>query len=118
MLFTSATRGANSAIEPSLSSTSQTNSSPSPILAAANGEPTEMKFFISAPFMIVRFLPARCRIQPIIPVVVDLPLVPAMPMPQPGCVEQLGEKPGAGRHGGADTARGLDVGDGVLDRGG
>ena len=38
-----------------------------------------MKFFMSAPFMIVGLLPARCRIQPIMPTVVDLPLVPATP---------------------------------------
>ena len=45
-------------------------------------EIAEVKFFISAPFTIVGFLPARCRIQPIMPVVVDFPLVPATPMPQ------------------------------------
>jgi hypothetical protein len=39
-----------------------------------------MKFFITAPFMTVGSRPARCRIQPIIPVVVDLPLVPPMAM--------------------------------------
>ena len=38
-----------------------------------------MKFFMSAPFMIVGLFPARCRIQPIMPTVVDLPLVPATP---------------------------------------
>ena len=41
-----------------------------------------MKFFISAPFMIVGLFPARCRIQPIMPTVVDLPLVPATPTPK------------------------------------
>ena len=38
-----------------------------------------MKFFMSAPFMIVGFFPARCKIQPSMPTVVDLPLVPATP---------------------------------------
>ena len=50
---------------------------PPPILALANGEPCAMKLFMSAPFMIVGLLPARCRIQPIIATVVLLPLVPA-----------------------------------------
>jgi hypothetical protein len=79
MLFTTATRGSKSAIEPSLSSNSLTKTSSSPIRALAKGEATLMKFFISAPFMIVGFFPARCRIQPSMPTVVDLPLVPATP---------------------------------------
>ena len=48
-----------------------------------------MKFFMSAPFMIVGLLPARCRIQPIMPTVVDLPLVPATPTLSGGAVEQF-----------------------------
>ena len=79
MLFTTATRGAKNAIEPSLSSTSLTNVPPSPILALANGESAATKFFMSAPFMMVGLFPARCRIQPIMPTVVDFPLVPATP---------------------------------------
>src|SRR6266481_2770907 len=82
MLFTTATCGSKNAIEPSLSSTSLTNTPPSPILALANGESAATKFFISAPFMIVGFFPARCRIQPIMPTVVDFPLVPATPTPR------------------------------------
>ncbi len=39
-----------------------------------------MKFFITAPFMTVGCSPARSSIQPIMPVVVDLPLVPATPI--------------------------------------
>ena len=66
--------------------------SPSPTLALANGEPASMKFFMSAPFMIVGLLPARCRIQPIMPTVVDLPLVPATPTLKRGAVEELGEQ--------------------------
>ncbi len=38
------------------------------------------KFFITAPFMIVGSRPAACKIQPIMPVVVDLPLVPPTAM--------------------------------------
>ena len=79
MLFTTATRGAKLAIEPSLSSTSLTKMPPSPTRALAIGRPPSMKFFMSAPFMIVGRLPARSRIQPIMPTVVDLPLVPATP---------------------------------------
>ena len=44
-------------------------------LALAICEPPSMKFFMSAPFMIVGCLPARCRIQPIMPTVVDSGLV-------------------------------------------
>ena len=118
MLFTTATRGSKNAIEPSLSSTSLTNTSPSPTLALAKGEPAAMKFFISAPFMIVGLFPARCRIQPIMPTVVDLPLVPATPTPKAARVEEFGEKPRAGGDGGTDTTRGLHVGDRLLDSGG
>ena len=39
-----------------------------------------MKFFITAPFMIVGWRPVASRIQPSIPVTVDLPLVPPMAM--------------------------------------
>ena len=39
-----------------------------------------MKFFITAPFITVGSRPVSDRIQPIMPVVVDLPLVPATPM--------------------------------------
>ena len=77
-----------------------------------------MKFFMSAPFMIVGLFPARCRIQPIMPTVVDLPLVPATPTPKAAAVEELGEKPRAGGDGGTDTTRGLHVGDRLLDSGG
>jgi hypothetical protein len=49
--------------------------------ALAKGVSGMMKFFITAPFMTVGSRPALWRIQPIIPVVVDFPLVPATPMP-------------------------------------
>ena len=39
-----------------------------------------MKLFMTAPFRIVGLRPARSNIHPTIPVVVDLPLVPATPM--------------------------------------
>ena len=42
---------------------------------------------MSAPFMTVGSRPARCRIQPIIPVVVDLPLVPATPIRRPAALK-------------------------------
>ncbi len=42
--------------------------------------------------MIVGRLPARERIQPIMPTVVDLPLVPATPTLKAGAVEQLCEQ--------------------------
>ena len=44
---------------------------------------TSMKFFISAPFMIVG-LSSAVQDQPIMPTVVDLPLVPATPTPKAG----------------------------------
>jgi hypothetical protein len=81
MLVTIATRGRNSAIEPSLSSTSLTKASPRPTLALAKGISGVMKSFITAPFMIVGSRPAASRIQPIMPVVVDFPLVPPTAMP-------------------------------------
>ena len=80
--------------------------------------PAAAKFFISAPFMIVGLFPARCRIQPIMPTVVDFPLVPATPTPRVARVEEVGEKPRARGDGGADATRGLHVGDRFLDRGG
>ena len=67
-------------MEPSLSSTSLTKSSPLPSRALAKRASAVTKFFITAPFITVGCRPARCRIQPIMPVVVDLPLVPATPM--------------------------------------
>ena len=51
-----------------------------PTRALANGASGVAKFFITAPFMTVGSRPVACRIQPIMPVVVDLPLVPATPM--------------------------------------
>ena len=54
------------------------------------------KFFITAPFITVGSRPARCRIQAIMPVVVDLPLVPATPTRDGRGVEQLGQQLGAG----------------------
>ena len=64
------------AIEPSLSSTSETNTLPPPTRALANGASGLAKFFITAPFMIVGSRPAASMIQPVIPVTVLLPLVP------------------------------------------
>jgi len=49
---------------------------PLPVLALAKGTPGATKFFITAPFMIVGSVPARSMIQPVMPVTVDLPLVP------------------------------------------
>ncbi len=40
------------------------------------------KFFMTAPFITVGSCPACLRIQPIMPVVVDLPLVPPTAMPR------------------------------------
>ena len=81
MLLSTATRGRYSAIEPSLSSTSATNAGPLPTRALAKGVSASTKFFITAPFMIVGSPPAWVRIQPIIPVTVDLPLVPPTAIP-------------------------------------
>ena len=67
-------------MEPSDSSTSETNRSGPPIRALAKGWSASAKFFITAPFMTVGARPARCRIQAIMPVMVDLPLVPATPI--------------------------------------
>ena len=112
MLFTTATRGSKNAIEPSLSSNSLTKTSPSPILALAKGESASMKFFMSAPFMIVGPFPARQN--------------PAEHADrgglaaragdtdaQGGRVEEFGEKLRA-CDSGTDTARGLHVGDRLL----
>jgi len=52
---------------------------PRPTTALAKGTDDVMKFFITAPFMTVGRRPTDSRIQPIIPVVVDFPLVPATP---------------------------------------
>ena len=81
MLFNTAIFGMKRAIDPSLSSTSQTNRSRPPATAPAKGVSAVMKFFITAPFTIVGARPRSCRIQPIIPVVVDLPQVPPIAMP-------------------------------------
>ena len=72
-------------MDPSLSSTSLTKASPpsfllAPTSALANGASGAAKFFITAPFITVGSRPTACRIQPIMPVTVDLPLVPAMPI--------------------------------------
>lgn len=53
--------------------------SPPPTRALANGVSAVTKLRITAPFITVGRSPARSRIQAIIAVVVDLPLVPAMP---------------------------------------
>ena len=80
MLFTTATLGRYSAIEPSLSSTSETNTSPVPTRALAKGASGATKFFITAPFIMVGSRPQRVKIQPIIPVTVLLPDVPPTAM--------------------------------------
>ncbi|MEJ1968200.1 MAG: hypothetical protein WDN03_06110 [Rhizomicrobium sp.] len=79
MLLSTATRGWKRAMEPSLSSISLTNISPRPTRALAKGAAAPAKFVITAPFITVGSSPAWCRIQPIMAVVVDLPLVPATP---------------------------------------
>ena len=66
-------------MDPSLSSTSLTNTSSSPTRALAKGWSGPAKFFITAPFITVGFQPVECRIQAIMPVMVDLPEVPATP---------------------------------------
>ena len=48
--------------------------------ALANGRSAVAKFFITAPFMTVGSRPSAWSIQPIMPVTVDLPLVPATPI--------------------------------------
>ena len=58
MLLSTAILGLNSAIEPSLSSTSLMKASPPPTTALANGISGVMKFFIMAPFMMVGSRPA------------------------------------------------------------
>ena len=72
--------GSNSAIDPSLSSTSLTKGAPPPTRALANPPSSPTKFFITAPFMITGSSPQSARIQPVMPVTVDLPLVPPMAM--------------------------------------
>ena len=79
-LLSTAIFGWYKAIDPSLSSTSLTNASPSPTSALANGASGRAKFFITAPFITVGSRPQACRIQPIMPVTVDFPLVPATPI--------------------------------------
>ena len=79
MLLTTATEGVNWAMEPSLSSTSATKRGPWPTRALAKGASGVMKLFISAPLTMVGSRPAFSNIQPIMAVVVDLPLVPATP---------------------------------------
>src|SRR5204863_9483510 len=76
MLVRTAISGLYSAIDPSLSSTSLTNSSGSPTNALANGADGVTKFFITAPFITVGWRWQAWRMQPIIAVTVDLPLVP------------------------------------------
>ena len=49
--------------------------------------------------------PARCRIQPIMPVVVDLPLVPATPMLRRAALNSSASSCGAGDQAGAPTRR-------------
>src|SRR5918995_1674222 len=75
-LVSTATSGLYRPIEPSLSSTSLTNSSGSPTKALANGAEGVAKFFITAPFITVGWRWQAWRIQPIIPVTVDFPLMP------------------------------------------
>ena len=77
-----------------------------------------MKFFISAPFMIVGFAPARSQDPADHAGVVDLPLVPATPTLRSARVEQLGQQLGAGDDSGTEAPRGLHVRNGLLDRGG
>ena len=67
-------------MEPSDSSTSETNRSGPPTRALANGWSASAKFFITAPFMTVGLRLARCSIQATMPVMVDLPEVPATPI--------------------------------------
>ena len=85
--------------------------------ALANGASAVTKFFITAPFMTVGSRPASCRIQPIMPVTVDLPLVPPTAMPRGAALNSCGEQLGARLILAQPTrARRDDVGHGVLDR--
>ena len=68
-----------------------------------------MKFFMIAPFMIVGSRPACCRIQPIMPVVVDLPLVPPTRDALRRGIEELGEQFRAPHQGHAEPPRSLHV---------
>ena len=91
---------------------------PCPTRALANGASSATKFFITAPFMIVGSSPASVNIQPIMPVTVDLPLVPPTATLRGRGVEQFREQFGAG-HALATQRVGFgDIGHAVLDCGG
>ena len=78
----------------------------------------ETKFFITAPFMTVGWRWSAWRIQPIMPVTVDLPLVPPTATLVCAALSSLASSCGPGQVGKAQLLGANDVGDGVLDRGG
>src|SRR6476661_2175094 len=102
-------------MEPSLSSTSLTNSSGSPTRALANGAEGVTKFFMTAPFITVGWRWQAWRIHPIIPVTVDLPLVP--PTATLRCVQEPGEELRPSQVRQAQLAGADHVGNIVFDRG-
>ncbi len=55
----------------------------------AKGASGDAKFFITAPFMIVGSRAAWVSIHPVIPVTVDLPLVPPMAMPTSAALNKV-----------------------------
>ena len=77
---------------------------PCPPARWQRARPASAKLVITAPFITVGSRPSACRIQPIMPVVVDLPLVPATPMRDRCRVEQIGQQLGAQQDSGADRA--------------
>ena len=92
--------------------------SPLPTTALANGISGVMKFFIMAPFMMVGSRPASCRIQPIMPVVVDLPLVPPTAMLCGAALNSWASSSARRITGTPRRRAALHVGHGLLDRGG
>ena len=75
-----------------------------------------MKFFITAPFITVGWRWSAWRIQPIMPVTVDLPLVPPTATLRCAALSNWARSCGPGEVGKAELARADDVGDAVLDR--
>src|SRR3712207_7831314 len=62
------------------------------LFRSANGVSGVTKFFITAPFITVGSSPACCRIHPIMPVVVDFPLVPPTAMAVPAALNSRSEE--------------------------
>ncbi len=88
-----------------------------PTRAEAKGASGETKFVITAPFITVGSRPVAFRIQPIMPVVVDLPLVPATPMLEGAALNSSASSAPRGDQRAAQPPCGLDVRHRLLDRG-